>query len=31
MSIQHAKSNEIVQLPLGTGLANSKTTTLVKS
>ncbi|MCY3005064.1 MAG: cupin domain-containing protein [Planctomycetota bacterium] len=31
MSIQHARPNEIVQLPLGAGLANSKTTTLVKS
>jgi quercetin dioxygenase-like cupin family protein len=31
MSIQHAKPNEIVQLPLGTAFANSKTTTLVKS
>jgi len=31
MSIQHAKPNEIFQLPLGTALANSKTTTLVKS
>jgi quercetin dioxygenase-like cupin family protein len=31
MSIQHAKPNEIVQLPLGTALANSKTTTLVKT
>lgn len=31
MSIQHARPNEIVQLPLGTALANSKTTTLVKS
>lgn len=31
MSIHHAKPNEIVQLPLGTLLANSKTTTLVKS
>lgn len=26
MSIQHAKPNEIVQLPLGMELANSKTT-----
>lgn len=31
MSIHHAKPNEIVQLPLGKDLANSKTTTLVKS
>jgi quercetin dioxygenase-like cupin family protein len=31
MSIQHARPNEIVQLPLGTALANSKTTTVVKS
>jgi quercetin dioxygenase-like cupin family protein len=31
MSIKHAKPNEIVQLPLGTAFANSKTTTLVKS
>jgi len=31
MSIQHARPNEIVQLPLGTALVDSKTTTLVKS
>lgn len=31
MSIQHARPNEIVQLPLGPALANSKSTTLVKS
>ena len=31
MSIQHAKPNEIVQLPLGTALTNSKTTILVKT
>ena len=31
MSIQHARPNEIVQLPLGAALVNSKTTTLVKS
>ena len=31
MSIQHAKPNEIIQLPLGKALADSKTTTLVKS
>lgn len=31
MSIQHARPNEIVQLPLGAALPNSKTTTLVKS
>lgn len=31
MSIQHAKPNEIVQLPVGISLANSKTTALVKT
>lgn len=31
MSIQHARPNEIVQLPLGTALSHSKTMTLVKS
>ena len=31
MSIQHAKPNEIVPLPLGAALANSRTTTLVKT
>jgi len=31
MSIQHAKPNEIVPLPLGTALASSRTTTLVKT
>ena len=31
MSIQHAKSGEIVQLPLGADLSSSKTTTLVKT
>ena len=31
MSIQHAQSGEIVSLPLGTALASSKTTTLVKT
>jgi quercetin dioxygenase-like cupin family protein len=31
MSIQHARSGEVVQLPLGTALCSSKTTTLVKT
>ena len=31
MSIQHAKSGEVIQLPLGLALCNSKTTTLVKT
>lgn len=31
MSIQHAKSGEIISLPLGAALASSKTTTLVKT
>ena len=31
MSIPHAKPNEIVPLPLGTALADSRTTTLVKT
>jgi len=31
MSMQHARPNEIVQLPLGTALADSQTTTLVKT
>ena len=31
MSIQHAKSGEVIQLPLGADLHNSKTTTLVKT
>ena len=31
MSIHHAQSSEIVTLPLGTALATSKTTTLVKT
>lgn len=31
MSIQHAKTGEVIQLPLGADLGNSKTTTLVKT
>jgi len=31
MAIQHATSGEIISLPLGTALATSKTTTLVKT
>lgn len=31
MSISHAKPNEVVTLPLGTGLENSETATLVKT
>lgn len=31
MSIPHLKSGEVVQLPLGTALGGSKTTTLVKT
>lgn len=31
MAIQHAKSGEIVSLPLGAALASSKTATLVKT
>ena len=31
MSIQHAQPGEIISLPLGTALATSKTTTLVKT
>jgi quercetin dioxygenase-like cupin family protein len=31
MSILHAKPNEIISLPLGNGLGNSKTTPLVKT
>ncbi|MBL9082675.1 MAG: cupin domain-containing protein [Planctomycetales bacterium] len=31
MAIQHAQSGEIISLPLGTALAGSKTTTLVKT
>lgn len=31
MAIQHAESGEIILLPLGTALAASKTTTLVKT
>lgn len=31
MSSQRAKSNEIVQLPLGTAVADSRTATLVKT
>ena len=31
MSIQHAKSREVIQLPLGVALSSSKTTTLVKT
>lgn len=31
MSIQHAASGEVIHLPLGAALCNSKTTTLAKS
>jgi len=31
MSIQHAKSGEVIQLPLGAALGSSKTTTLAKT
>jgi quercetin dioxygenase-like cupin family protein len=31
MSIQHAASGEVIQLPLGAALCSSKTTTLAKS
>jgi quercetin dioxygenase-like cupin family protein len=31
MSIQHAKAGEVIHLPLGAALGNSKTTTLVKT
>lgn len=31
MSLQHAKPNEVIQLPLGVDLSNAKTTTLVKT
>ena len=31
MAIPHAKSGEVVQLPLGSALRSSKTTTLVKT
>lgn len=31
MSLQHAKSNEVIQLPLGASLNEAKTTTLVKT
>jgi quercetin dioxygenase-like cupin family protein len=31
MAIHHAKSGEVVELPLGTGLRTSTTTTLVKT
>ncbi len=31
MSIQHAKSNDVIQLPLGIELCGSKTSTLVKT
>lgn len=31
MSIHHAKSSEVIQLPLGTALGGAKTTTLVKT
>jgi hypothetical protein len=31
MSIQHVKSGEVVQLPLGPALGSAKTTTLVKT
>ena len=31
MAIPHAKPGEVIQLPLGTALGSSKTTTLVKT
>ncbi len=31
MSIQHAKAGEVIHLPLGAALGNSKTTTLLKT
>lgn len=31
MSIEHAKSNEVIRLPLGTDLGRSRTTTVVKT
>jgi len=30
MSVQHAQSGEVIELPLETALGSSKTTTLVK-